>query len=117
MQFIENEFAARVYEIHGRIALMNGDISEYNQCQTVLLLLYKQGIKGLAFFIFIVFFQFFVSFVCLFILMIYFGTKWNPFICFFFSFLSSLFILLFFIHLFSISYFFLFYFILFCYLS
>lgn len=46
VQRVFNEFTVRVYEIHGKIVLEQNDMSEYNQCQAQLKILYNSGIKG-----------------------------------------------------------------------
>ncbi|KAJ3669159.1 hypothetical protein LUZ60_011109 [Juncus effusus] len=46
VQRIQNELTVKVYETHARLSLLSGDMAEYNQCQSQLKRLYKEGIKG-----------------------------------------------------------------------
>ncbi|GAV56201.1 hypothetical protein ZYGR_0BA01070 [Zygosaccharomyces rouxii] len=41
VQILENQFTVKVYQSHARIALENGDIGEFNQCQSRLITLFE----------------------------------------------------------------------------
>ncbi|KAK5781618.1 Thp3p PWA37_004513 [Arxiozyma heterogenica] len=42
VQMIENKFTMKVYQTHARLALENGDLGEFNQCQSRLFILYSK---------------------------------------------------------------------------
>lgn len=42
VQMIENKFTLKVYQTHARLALENGDLGEFNQCQSRLFILYSK---------------------------------------------------------------------------
>ena len=46
VQRIKNELTVRVYEEHARLAIIDGDVVNYNQCATQLLELHTAGIAG-----------------------------------------------------------------------
>ena len=46
VQHVRNAFTVQVYETHGRLALRHGELADYNQCQTQLINLYREGLEG-----------------------------------------------------------------------
>ncbi|KAI7882285.1 hypothetical protein K492DRAFT_160775 [Lichtheimia hyalospora FSU 10163] len=46
VQHIRSKFTAKAYEHNARVALEMADLSEYHQCQTQLMYLYMEGVKG-----------------------------------------------------------------------
>lgn len=48
IQNIKDLFTVEVYETHARVALQCADLNEYNQCQTQLMELYREGLVSAA---------------------------------------------------------------------
>jgi hypothetical protein len=46
IQHIKNNFTIKVYETHARIALESYDMDQFNQCQTQVAILYRDGLIG-----------------------------------------------------------------------
>jgi hypothetical protein len=46
IQKIKNEFTVKVYEVNARVSLYYKDLDQFNQCQSQLINLYKEKIKG-----------------------------------------------------------------------
>merc|ERR1711976_1020995 len=45
-QHIRSTFSVRIYESHAKLALKQGNLGEFNQCQTQLISLHSDGIIG-----------------------------------------------------------------------